>query len=444
MSTNTNTNTNKGQEIFYRILSEHRELSSLPQVLNEVLNVSNDPRSSASDLAGVIVKDPPLTAKVLRVVNSPYYGQSREITTVQDAVVALGLRSVTAIALSTSIYSFIDKVDTSINRKRFWRHSLEVAIAARMIAEKCGYKPSDEAFVAGLLHDIGSLILEASFPDEFRRIWKLVEAGENQVTAEQRTWSTDHARAGQFILDQWGLPKKIGEAVRNHHRVFEYGDNDEIDKLGQIINLANLISRFRTYNTPPPETRTLENKDIITAGLNISTEDLNSICQNLVNEVVQESSYLEIEIGTTEEILNEANKILYRQLITVENLLRENRGMKQRIGHDQEKKAAFESLKTLAATFSHYLNSAAATIRKQAEAIDKAIANGDIADKKGSAALSTGIIGEAVDTMSMILGELKNVTTFEATVYKDDTYLVEIEDKIKDRLERLEKTRVTV
>ena len=439
----TNANTNKGQEIFYRILSEHRELSSLPQVLNEVLSVSNDPRSSAGDLANIIIKDPPLTAKVLRVVNSPYYGQAREITTVQEAVVALGMRSVTAIALSTSIYSFIDKVDSSINRKRFWRHSLEVAIAARMIAEKCGYKPSDEAFVAGLLHDIGSLILEASFPDEFKRIWKLVEAGENQVTAEQRTWSTDHARAGQFILDQWGLPKKIGEAVRSHHKVFEFGENDNTGTLGQIINLANLISRFRTYNTPPPETRTLENKDIITANLNIPTEELNSICQNLVNEVVQESSYLEIEIGTTEEILHEANKILYRQLITVEDLLRENRGMKQQIGHDREKKAAFEALKTLAATFSHYLNTAVTTIRGRAELIDMAIAKGDIVDKTGSAALSTGIIVEAIDAMTMILRELKNVTTFEATVYKDDTYLIEIEDKIKSQLENLEKIKVT-
>jgi len=439
----TNINTNNGQEIFYRILSEHRELSSLPQVLNEILNVSNDPRSSAADLANIIIKDPPLTAKVLRVVNSPYYGQAREITTVQDAVVALGMRSVTAIALSTSIYSFINKVDSSINRKRFWRHSLEVAIAARMIAEKCGYKPSDEAFVTGLLHDIGSLILEASFPEEFRRIWKLVEAGENQVTAEQRTWSTDHARAGQFILDQWGLPKKIGEAVRCHHEVFEYGGSKETGKLGQIINLANLISRFRTYNTPPPETRTLENKDIITANLNIPTEELNSICQNLVNEVVQESSYLEIEIGTTEEILHEANKILYRQLITVEDLLRENRGMKQRMGHDREKKAAFESLKTLAATFSHYLNTATATIRERAESIEASIARGDIVDKTGATALSTGIIAEAVDAIAMIIRELKNVTAFEATVYKDDSYLIEIEDKIKTQLENLEKTEVS-
>ncbi len=436
-------NTNTGQDIFYRILSEHRELSSLPQVLNEVLKVSNDPRSSAGDLAKVIIKDPPLTAKVLRVVNSPYYGQAREITTVQDAVVTLGIRSVTAIALSTSIYSFTDKIESTINRKRFWRHSLEVAIAARMIAEKNGYKPSDEAFVAGLLHDIGVLILEASFPEDFRRIWKLVEAGENQTAAEQRTWSTDHAKAGQFILDQWGLPKKIGEAVKRHHDLFT-GDAGETDsRLAQIVCLANLVSRFRTYVSPPPETRMLENKDIITANLKLTPADLNKICENLVNEVVQESNFLEIEIGSTEEILLEANKILYRQLITVENLLRENRTMKQQISRDQEKKAAFESLKTLAATFSHYLGTAVTTIQGRAELIEMAISKGEVIDNTGAASLSTGIIIEALEAMTTILRELKNATTFEATVYKDDNYMFEIEERIKQQLEQLDKVTVS-
>lgn len=442
MSTAKN-NTNAGHDIFFRILAEHKELSSLPQVLTEILNVSNDPRTSAGDLAGVIIKDPPLTAKVLRLVNSPYYGQAREITTVQEAVVALGTRSVTAIALSTSIYSFIDKVDSSINRKRFWRHSLEVAIAARMIAQKCGYKPVDEAFTAGLLHDIGTLILEASFPDEFKRIWKLVEAGERQTRVEQRTWSTDHAKAGQFILDQWGLPKKIGLAIKRHHDEFPEGEDSDESRLAQIINLGNIISRFRTYNSPPPETRALENKDIITANLNLTPEDIHGISENLVNEVVQESGYLEIEIGSTEEILRDANLILYRQLITVENLLRENRTMKQQIGRDQEKKAAFESLKTLVATFSHYLNTVASSIQDQAGSIETAISKGEIIDTSGTAALSTNAIIDAIEATNIISKEMKNVATMETNLDGDDSHLIEIEDRIKSRISELSRMKTS-
>ncbi|MCP4706192.1 MAG: HDOD domain-containing protein, partial [candidate division Zixibacteria bacterium] len=209
----------KSQEIFYKILSEHKELSSLPQVLAEVLKISSDDNSSADDLTRVILKDPALTAKLLRVVNSPFCGQAREVSSIKQAVMALGIRTVMALALSTSVYDLTDRITSLIDRKKFWRHSLEVAIASRMIAEKIGYKSPEEAFVVGLLHDIGVLILESSFPEEFKRIWRLVESGEKQELIEQKTWGTDHARAGQFLMDQWGIPKKLGEAIGAHHEM---------------------------------------------------------------------------------------------------------------------------------------------------------------------------------------------------------------------------------
>ncbi len=439
----------KGQEVFDKILSDHRELTSLPQVLNEVLKVSGDPRSSASDLARVIVKDPPLTARLLRVVNSPFFAPGREITTVQDAVVTLGTRSVTALALSASIYDTLNKVNSPINRKRFWRHSLEVAIASRMIAQKIGYKPTEEAFVTGLLHDIGTLVLEASFPDEFRRIWKLVEAGENQIAAEQRTWSTDHARTGQFLLDQWGLPRRVGEAVKRHHETYQPageepgapGPSPEA-QLGLIVNLANQISRFRTYNTPPPEAKSLENRDLVASALGLSQADINHLAESLVSEVVQESGYLEIDIGNMEEILHEANRILVRQYLASEDLLRENRTIKQQLGRDQVKKAALESLKTLAATFGYYLGSVADTIREKAVAIEASTARGDVVDRSGAAALAVHRILNAVEAMESILAELKNLTTFESTVFQDSDRLAEIEQTLKSRLENIEKIDV--
>ena len=106
-----------------------------------MIRVSREQDSSANDIAAIIMKDPALTAKILRVVNSPFYGQIRKITTVNQAVVTLGMRTVTAVALSASIYDKMNKVDSSIDRKRFWRHSLEVAIGARMIAEAVRYEP---------------------------------------------------------------------------------------------------------------------------------------------------------------------------------------------------------------------------------------------------------------------------------------------------------------
>jgi HD-like signal output (HDOD) protein len=425
------------QDIFFKILNDHKELASLPQVLVEVLRVSSDPDSSASALAAVIMKDPALTAKLLRVVNSSFYGRVQKITTINQSVVTLGQRTVTAIALSSSIYDKINRVDGSIDRKRFWRHSLEVAMAARMIAETVGYEPAEEAFVAGLLHEIGALVLESSFPADFKRVWKLVEVGENQTAVEERAWGTNHARVGQFLLDQWGVPKSIGEAVGGHHMVMNYGEKAPENQLIQIVNLANQLSKFRVYNMPPPESKMLENKDIIAANLGLTNTALAKIEEGLLEAVVKQSEFLEIEIGSIEEILTEANGLLYKQFLTVENLLRENRIMQQQIARDQVKKAALESLKAIAATFSHYINNATTTILGRAQLLEMGITNGDIADKKGIAALSAQTIVEGVETISTIVDELKKMTTFETTLYHDDTYIIDVEDKIRKRLQEL-------
>ncbi|HHI03702.1 MAG TPA: HDOD domain-containing protein [candidate division Zixibacteria bacterium] len=439
-----NVNMDKSQEIFYKILSEHKELSSLPQVLAEVLKISSDDNSSADDLADVIMKDPALAAKLLRVVNSPFCGMAREVTSIKQAVMTLGIRTVTAIALSTSIYDLTNKIDSLINRKKFWRHSLEVAIASRMIAEKIGYGSPEEAFVAGLLHDIGVLILESSFPEEFKRIWRLVESGEKQELVEQRTWGTDHAKAGQFLLDQWGIPKKLGEAIGAHHEMIDHGEPASSKKLNLILNLANQISRFRVYSMPPPESKDLENRDVIAASLEISQEQLAKICENLVSEVIKESGYLEIKIGSLEELFLQANQLLFKQYLATENLLRENRTMKQQINRDQVKKAALESLNSLSATFSHYINNAISAILGRAELIEAGITRGEIIDKNGSAGLSSQIIIEAVDTISIILGELNKISMYDDSSQLDDSYLADFEEKIKTQLKNLEKASAPI
>jgi putative nucleotidyltransferase with HDIG domain len=432
------------QDIFYKILSDHKELASLPQVLVEVLRVSSDANSSASDLAAVIMKDPALTAKLLRVVNSPYYGPIRKITTINQAVVTLGQRTVTAVALSTSVYDKINRVDSAIDRKRFWRHSLEVAIAARMVAHEASYEPVEEAFVAGLLHEIGTLVLEASFPTDFKRVWKLVELGESQIAVEERTWGTNHARVGQFLLEQWGVPKVISEAIAGHHTVIDYGEKSPDKQLVQIINLANQISKFRVYNMPPPESAMLENKDIIAANLGLSNAILAGIEEKLISEIIRESGFLEIEVGNIEEILNEANKLLYKQFLIVENLLRENRIMQQQIAHDQTKKAALESLKTIAATFSHYINNATTAILGRAQLVEMAISRGEVIDEKGIAALSSQTIVDAVEAISTVIEELKKMTTFETTLYHEDTYLVDMDERIRAQLAKLNKPKISV
>lgn len=424
-------------DIYNKIIDDHKELTSLPQTLTEVLRILKDENSNATDLANVISKDPALTAKMLRIVNSPYYGAGREITTLSQAVMTLGTRAVSALTLSTSIYDMTENWDTSIDRTRFWRHSLEVAVAARSIAEAIKYPKVEEAFITGILHDIGLLVLEKSFPDKFKSLWNLSESDEHLIELEENSWSTNHARVGQFLLEQWKIPTVITSAIGQHHNNFPPDEDDDDFVLAQIIALANKTAKFATHERSMESAENVVQKEIIRKNLRITIDKMKSIDENLMTQVVDEANFLEIEIGTPSEILMEANKMLYRQYMTVENLLSENAQMQKEITQSKIEKASLEAVSTITATFNHYINNAAATILGRTQLLEFSVARGEITGNKQKIDNSLEVIISGVSTIQLVLQELRNLSEFKTVVYHDDTYILDIDKKIKHALEQL-------
>ena len=425
-------------DVVTKILAENKELLSLPHTLAEVMKVTRNEKSSAKDLADVLMRDPALTAKVLRIVNSPFYGIAKGITTMTQAVVTLGTRTVTALTLSSSVYKMTGDWKSSLDRLRFWRHSLEVAIASRMIAETIRYPQAEEAFVAGLLHDIGLLVLDGSFPEQSKTIWKKAAGVENTIDLEDETWGTNHARVGQFLLEQWHVPQRICDAVGHHHAVFPPEATTNEHLLDQIVALANYLSRFRIQSTQPSDpVASMTNRMVLRDNLGLKAEAVLGIEEKLFARTVAESRFLEMEIGSVDDLLMEANQLLFQQYMTVENLLCENRRMQQQIARDQMKKLALESLKTITATFNHYMNNATATILGRAQLIEYGVTQGRISDPDGSIASAMQIIGGGVNTISLVMEELKNLASFDTTAYRAETYIIDIENRIKKRLENL-------
>lgn len=427
------------QDIFNKILNDYKELSSLPQVLDKVIKTSQNPDASAADLAKVIMKDPNLTARLLRVVNSPYYGPARQITSIQQAVVTLGLRTTTAIALATSIYDLTSGLKATVDRKKFWRHSLEVALASQKIAEAVGYDSPDEAFVSGLLHDIGILILDASFPEAFGKVWITVMSGVYLTEVEEQTWGTNHARVGRFLLNQWGLPDIICNAVGNHHVVYKDEEGTSEQPLNQIVNLANHISKFRVYNMPPPESKILENKKIMASNLGLSHSHLADIELNLISDVVNESGFLEIEIGSVEEILGEANRMLYRQYLIAENLLQERYKIQQQSTGDRKTYADQEIIREVITAFSQLINSVAVLIRDKVQVIKSAVANSDVNDDGSIINESINAITKGVDTIQAAFEELKK--SANPACPQDENHLTDIKERINQQLKSLSKAK---
>jgi putative nucleotidyltransferase with HDIG domain len=425
-------------DLFQRILDEHEELSSLPQTLVEVLRVAKDENSSAQDLADILRRDPSLMTKILRVVNSPFYGAGREIISVRQAVVTLGVRAVTAVALSTSIYDLTGKWQTSMDRLRFWRHSLEVAVGARMIAEAAGHTSTEEAFVSGLLHDIGLLILEKSFPEEFNRIWEQAESGEKVVELEEDVWGTNHAQVAQFLLEQWNLPVVICQAVGRHHSNFETGNTASDLRLPQMVALADTIAHFTVLPVRVTFPFALERKENLTANLKLQPGILKQIEERHLSETLNEAKFLEIEIGSQSDLLIEANRMLYQQYGAVESLLHENRQMQQHLALAKLDKAALDTLKTISATFNHYVNNAVGTILGRAQLVEMALQKGDVIDRGDRVAKAMQVIINGVNTIKSVVEELTRLTTFKTAVYHDDTYIIDIENKLKKKLGNIE------
>lgn len=200
-------------------------IDAIPTLSKTYLELTKALRSHTvplRDISAIIEQDLALTAKVLQTVNSVRFAPARRIQSVFDAVQMIGFEVVRALVLGIQVFEFCHKTARTELFQTVWSHSLRTAVRAKRLAayEDLPYESCDETFLLGLLHDIGKVVLGASCPDEYQKIW--VTHRENSaalVDAESRTFGADHAHVGAFLLRLWGLPEEIAQAVQMHHSV---------------------------------------------------------------------------------------------------------------------------------------------------------------------------------------------------------------------------------
>ncbi|WP_029898350.1 HDOD domain-containing protein [Desulfohalovibrio reitneri] len=202
------------------VAARELELASPPDSFNRILRAINDPDSSAAYVAEVVQRDVSLSAKVLRAVNTPHYGFPRRIDTLTRAITLMGSRQILNLALGISVVShFRDVPETLLNMHGFWQHSLACGIITRLLAVTCGVEDEERLFVAGLLHDIGKLVMLRNFQPQMARAMRLHLEEEIPLNkAEQRCWDFDHADVGGAVLDAWGLPSSLTSVIVDHHQ----------------------------------------------------------------------------------------------------------------------------------------------------------------------------------------------------------------------------------
>lgn len=201
------------------LIAESPELRSPPLVYRRLMEVLNHPRGGAGDVANVISQDMALTARLLKLVNSAFYSFPRKIETVSQAVSVVGTSQVRDLSLATSVADAFKNLPSDlIDVDAFWRHSLACGVAARAIAGLRSETNVERFFVAGILHDLGRLVLIMRAPDEARLVMQRAqERGALLFETEREVIGFDHGRVGGALMEHWTMPDSLREAVRFHH-----------------------------------------------------------------------------------------------------------------------------------------------------------------------------------------------------------------------------------
>lgn len=209
----------EAREILRR-LDDIDDLPTLSTIAVRVNEMVGDPDTSVRKLSEVIEKDQPITTRILKLVNSAFFGLPTRVGNIPHALVLLGFNTVRNAVLSLSI---IDSFSLKNNLERFnitefWRHSIAVAVTSRFMAEKTRLHSGDDSFTAGLLHDIGKLLLSQYFPDLFMKVWTCVHVeGISFAEAEKRTIPINHGQIGSHLAKRFRLPLALSDAIRLHH-----------------------------------------------------------------------------------------------------------------------------------------------------------------------------------------------------------------------------------
>jgi len=227
-----------------QLVSRIENVPTLPTVVARILAATQDSKTSAEDINRIILSDQALTAKLLKLVNSAYYGFPRRVGTVTEAVVILGFGTIRNMAVTASVFQeFGKKGSGKFPRADFWRHCLGVGVISRVLARRMEMPNREDVFVAGLLHDLGKVVLDQHCHDEFLDALDMVESTQRTLyEAEQEVFGVTHAEVGRWLAEHWNMPEFLCAAIGLHHRP---GEAPERFPVVALVHVADVLARYK-------------------------------------------------------------------------------------------------------------------------------------------------------------------------------------------------------
>lgn len=232
------------QNLTARILQEIDDLPPMPATASRVLAMVGDPRTDVGALAEAVGSDIALAARVLKLANSAFYGFPRQVTTLREAIMILGMRGLKELVITAWSYDLGNRPlpGYALEGGELWRHSLLCAAGCRLLAKQLGFENPEEAYVAGLLHDFGKLVLAQFVGQEYQDLLEKVEGlGLSFMEAERQILGVDHAHLGGQLALKWNLPLHLAEAVAHHHQPTAPGA-PAVAKLTALVHVVDAVT----------------------------------------------------------------------------------------------------------------------------------------------------------------------------------------------------------
>jgi putative nucleotidyltransferase with HDIG domain len=267
-------------------------MSTLPQVAMSVIKIASDPDAGAADLKRVVEGDPALSVRVIRIVNSASCGVRTEVNNLHQAISLLGFSTVRNLALTASVSTLFqnDRPIGTYRRTDLWRHMVSVGICARLVAIRRKLANFEDAFLAGLLHDIGIVLEDEYVHEPFCKVIQALNESRTLPEVEQEILGFSHANLGERVAESWKFPPLVRAAIRYHHASTNYkGSDAEIVRCVEIANvvctLKGITSVGRKVMRPAPD---------VFQAMNYQKQDLVVLATDLDREIRMNENLFEL------------------------------------------------------------------------------------------------------------------------------------------------------
>jgi two-component system, cell cycle response regulator len=310
-----------------RKIKESDQLPTLSGVASKIITLASDPNTSARDIGNLASKDIALTTKILKVVNSSFFGFSKDITTVNQAVAIMGINAVRNLVLSFSIMDIqANHADDRFDYKKFWEKSLASAVTARIIGNFLKPNISEELFMAGLLQNFGQMLIAKTFPGIYTKINELsAKTDDNILLAEKEVLGTTHCMVGANFAKDWGLADSLLVSTQYHHNPETYTDsNKELNFYLNVVHISGLIADI-LYDQKT-DGKYDQFKIRASEMIALSQNQIEKLLNQVSNEVEETAKFFDLKIDeprSVTEILQVANNELSQLNLNYEQMNRE-------------------------------------------------------------------------------------------------------------------------